>query len=995
MPMPTPAEFWTLVAETGLVDRDRLDGLRHEFDLESLAPSAAPDAVTEAIAKWLVRRKVVTVWQARRLARGDRGPFFIGDYRLLERLEKDAYQGAGSKGTLFRARHEPSGRGVCLMLLDATHCRQLEVWTDIVRRTTAANQAKDPLLSRTWALEQSGAQRFIVCEDVVGPALGDELAARGPRPIAEVGPLMVAIARAVGELHRLGVVHGGISLASLRREPAPAGAPAPAGRVRLLQFPLVADPHAVPLRPPLDVPEAIRGLGSRASFIAPELSLPGAACDPHSDVYALGCVFHALLTGAPPCWQGDPERTLAQAMLVGPEPLGPSGVPVEVATLVSYMVARDPAARYANAAEAADAIAACLGMPPVSPTLPAQQPFLGPAAPALATPAPAGISTEAASSVAPRASDDGRRRVPSRHRSPVPWIGLGLAAASLAVAVGGIAYLMNAPAAPERERPAGAAAKPAPAAKRKPTAEGVEASSSRPDSEAGEPAKPAVKQATASAPLVVDSEDAAWASPTQGPPPTLSYLPPGSQLILLARPADMLLSREGKLFVQSLGPRVAAALETAAALCGCRPEGIEFVQAGWQADETKGPEAVVGGFMIRGVAGLPVADDPEKRRRAWGDTKPTELDGETIYAGAKSAYWLPAAEAGRVLVVGPESLFTEELIAGHRRAIENRTRPGDWREKLEANLPPEMEDLVGMLDETRQLTILGSPAYLLHDGRPVLAGPLEKLVEPLGEFFGEQVHAAALSVQCGVSFYLELDCIAPASFPARKLSPALAAKTKALADTVEEYCNALDPHPYGRKLVMRLPRMLGILAANVRVAAEGKGVVVNCHLPEHAGHNLALAAELALEQSPLQAAVAGAPGPAAGAPQSVGERLKKKISLVFIRDTLEKSIQMISDEIGVPIEILGKDLELEGITKNQSFGLSEQDQTADAILRTILARSNIDGKLVYVIRNRDGMESIEITTRAAAAKRGDTLPAGFEKTSAADTPAESKGTKSK
>jgi hypothetical protein len=73
--MPTPAQFWTLVVETGLVDRDRLDGLRREFDLESLSPSAAPEAVTEAIAKWLMRRKVLTVWQARRLVRGDRGRF--------------------------------------------------------------------------------------------------------------------------------------------------------------------------------------------------------------------------------------------------------------------------------------------------------------------------------------------------------------------------------------------------------------------------------------------------------------------------------------------------------------------------------------------------------------------------------------------------------------------------------------------------------------------------------------------------------------------------------------------------------------------------------------------------------------------------------------------------------------------------------------------------------------------------------------------------------
>jgi hypothetical protein len=57
---------------------------------------------------------------------------------------------------------------------------------------------------------------------------------------------------------------------------------------------------------------------------------------------------------------------------VGPPPLGPPQVPVEVATLVSYLVARDPASRYPDAAEAADALAGCIGMSPVSGSLPPQ-----------------------------------------------------------------------------------------------------------------------------------------------------------------------------------------------------------------------------------------------------------------------------------------------------------------------------------------------------------------------------------------------------------------------------------------------------------------------------------------------------------------------------------------------------------------------------------------------------------------------------------------------
>ena len=101
------------------------------------------------------------------------------------------------------------------------------------------------------------------------------------------------------------------------------------------------------------------------------------------------------------------------------------------------------------------------------------------------------------------------------------------------------------------------------------------------------------------------------------------------------------------------------------------------------------------------------------------------------------------------------------------------------------------------------------------------------------------------------------------------------------------------------------------------------------------------------------------------------------MTLVFASDNLERTIQKVSEETGVPMEILGGDFQLEGITKNQSFGLDETDKKADEILRVILAKSNPEGKLVYIVKERDGEEWVLITTRAAVEKRGDTLPPAF------------------
>ena len=966
MAASTPDQFWTLLVESKLVEPAPLDKLRREYEGLPFPPGASAASSCEPLARWLVKRGAVSEWQAKRLLRGEKGPFFIGDYRLLDRFD------TGRGGAVFRARHEPTGRLVGITALVNKFCQEPAVWSDILKRTKGAHEAADPVLTRTWALEKAGSQRFVLSEDVAGSPFSEELSRRGALPVAEAGEVVLAVARAVAELHRRGLVHGGISLDTVRREPAPVGAAEKEGPVRLLQFPLVADPHVVPPRVVLDDAEAVARLGTRAAFLAPESLRTGRISDAAGDVYALGCLFHSLLSGAPPGWQGDPQRTLAHVAAGNGLPaLPPAKVPVEVATLVSYLAARSPAERYPTAAEAADAIAACLGKPPVSGTLPPQEPWIvpksGPAENAEEADVAAVALIDTGPAAGARAPGANPAKKPVLKKSRPAWLvpalgGLGLLAASLV----GAFVLLGAP--KKQTAPGDTSAATAKADAERAAAAGDAADGA--GESVGDPNEPGAARPTST--TLVDAKGADGvpyeAPEPAGPPPRLRYLPPGSQLVLLARPAAALATDEGKLFVRSLGPRAAEALAMLARVSGVEPEMIEEIQAGWQAG---GPDEVIGGVLVRGVDPLPPAVEEAARREALGATDAEEVDGETLYSGAAGTAWFPSDAEGRVLFLGPESLV-REAVAAHRAA--------DPEAVLEAVLPTDLEELVGMLDGGRHLTLFGSPDYLLHDGRPVLAGPLAKLVEPLGRFFGDSVRAAALSVHFGADAYLELDAVAPAGTSAGGLAKHLAASVATISESVEEYCNALDPHPYGRKLVMRLPRMLDVVADQLHSGAEGRGAIVNAWLPAHAPHNLALAAELALEQVPRAGGgtvAAATDGPAAGAaPKGAAEALAKPMSLVFAKDTLEKSIQMIADEIGVEMEILGSDLQLEGITKNQSFGLEERSKPAVEILRTILAKANPDGKLVYVIRSGPAGEKVEITTRAAVEKRGDTLPQG-------------------
>jgi hypothetical protein len=118
---------------------------------------------------------------------------------------------------------------------------------------------------------------------------------------------------------------------------------------------------------------------------------------------------------------------------------------------------------------------------------------------------------------------------------------------------------------------------------------------------------------------------------------------------------------------------------------------------------------------------------------------------------------------------------------------------------------------------------------------------------------------------------------------------------------------------------------------------------------------------------------------ARGAPpqaESAAAALKIRMAYKTDRKALDTALEEISRRIGVPIVIMGADLQLEGLTKNQSFAMNEPEQTVDELLRKIFVLTEQDpGKLVYQIKPKEpgGPDIIIVTTRAAVEKRKEKL----------------------
>lgn len=908
--------FWEKLAESRLLSASQIADVHAAYE-KVRKQTDSHENQTAVVAQWLVRQQVLTLWQAKQLAKGNVGTFFMGDYRLLNK------RGMSPGGVVYQARHEPTKRGLSLVPVDDLAAQRVEVWTEVVRQVERASETKSPILSRTWALESVGGSRFIVCEDLHAQISVAEVSQTSKLSIVEVVKAILSVCRGVAEIHRLGGVHGMISTNVLVGESTKT--PFLQG-LRLLQYPLSGDPSGVFSADPLRSPQLVAQFAESICFVPPERLISGKPVTPAGDVYGIGCLLHALLVGRPAIWKGSPSATvqfIREAASRGSSLWPPiQGCPQEVQKLLDYMTTIDPLQRYCDAVEAVDAIAVCLNSSAISPELPSQRPFQ----PNLIAQA---VETGKEARAAVR-GDDRKQNRSSRILS-VPSVLSG--AIITAVIVLSMWWTFSRFEFDSKEMPQ--------------------------VSELNERALPPafdIKKGKHLAgkigPFIrVDDDSLPWMPPTEPSPVVFSYLPSGSQLILLARPADFMKSKDGQLVLKAGGEQLEAVTDLIESLVKCSLSEIETLQVSWQADEN----------------GLPLA-------AIWAHCHGTfeqensvaEIDNVAVPAGVSGGWlrWYPHGMNGGDVVVAVPQLMDALMSTAAEKS----------------ELPRSMRPLLPVLDGSRQLTLLGSPHFLVHDGRGLLPVVTMPLLGPIKDILGADCPAAAVSIHLDGRTYFELDAVSPAVGSARSLDQQLEVALHQVSEKTESVISGRDLDPYGRRLVMRLPEILRLWQRYLRVGIEGRNLVVaNAYLPEMAAHNVVLAISLLLDQihaNPIKGKIEQ--NMDVDLQQSAAARLQKPVTVIFDSDTLETAIEILSEAVGIPIEIAGEDLELEGITKNQSFGLAERDNSAEAVLRIILSKSESKpGQLIYVFRVDGDQEKIVITTNQAAQQRDEVIPEVF------------------
>ncbi|HET6573731.1 MAG TPA: serine/threonine-protein kinase [Fimbriiglobus sp.] len=284
---------------------------------------------------------------------------------------------AGGLGEVWLARDTAVGREVALKTIRPDRLADPNLRARFVREARTTGQLEHPCIVPLYDLmpDVAGRGPCYVMRFVAGRTLAEAVAdyharrAKGEAGRLDLAALLdafVAVCRAVAFAHARGVLHR-----DLKGQNVVLG---DFGEVFLLDWGLaksVGDADVTPSpSPDPDYPDEPTRAGAvigTPAYMAPEVAAGGPA-SPASDVYSLGAMMYAVLTGRPPYAGTTAVEVADKVKTTDPPP--PRAVvadaPPALEAVCRRAMARDPARRYASADELATEVRRWLADEPVA-----------------------------------------------------------------------------------------------------------------------------------------------------------------------------------------------------------------------------------------------------------------------------------------------------------------------------------------------------------------------------------------------------------------------------------------------------------------------------------------------------------------------------------------------------------------------------------------------------------------------------------------------------
>jgi serine/threonine protein kinase/WD40 repeat protein len=271
----------------------------------------------------------------------------FGNYELTEEIAR------GGMGIVYRARQLSLNRTVAVKVLLFGQFSSAEFVKRFRAEAEAVASLRHPNIVGIHEVGEHDGQHYFSMDYIDGTDLS-QLVRQTPMPARQSALLLKTIAEAVDYAHGRGILHRDLKPSNVLIDRH--------GQPHITDFGLAkrlsSDNH-------ITLTGQIFG---SPGYMAPEQVSPGKveSCQT-ADIYSVGAILYYLLTGRAPFVAESVEATLAQILtgeFLSPRKLNP-GLPADLETICLKCLEREPARRYATAAELADELGRFLRGEPI------------------------------------------------------------------------------------------------------------------------------------------------------------------------------------------------------------------------------------------------------------------------------------------------------------------------------------------------------------------------------------------------------------------------------------------------------------------------------------------------------------------------------------------------------------------------------------------------------------------------------------------------------
>src|SRR5579862_3877020 len=275
-------------------------------------------------------------------------------HRTIEHYELVRRLGAGGSGVVYLANDTLLMRPVVLKVLKRGALTLEQMRTTVLREARMASAIEHPNVCAIYEVGEEGEEAFIVMQYIPGQSL-DKLIAKGPSSLQLVLSVGIQIADGLSAAHSLGIFHRDLKPANVMLTDG--------GLAKILDFGLARrlppeeaefDPGKAARRKPGAPIATYTARGGTIAYMAPEQFVTGQS-SVQSDLWALGLVLYELAGGRHPFARpdGDEFQSIRAIQYLDPQPLD---VSPELNSVVVKLLQKNPAERYASAADVRESL---------------------------------------------------------------------------------------------------------------------------------------------------------------------------------------------------------------------------------------------------------------------------------------------------------------------------------------------------------------------------------------------------------------------------------------------------------------------------------------------------------------------------------------------------------------------------------------------------------------------------------------------------------------